>query len=199
MTVAVIDSGGANVGSVLQALARLGAEASLTQSVEVIQRASHVILPGVGTAQAAMAVLSEQGLVRVIQALTQPVLGICLGLQLLYRSSEEGGQSTPCLGVIDGQVKRLGVPDDLRLPHMGWNQMTWVQDDPIASAVNTDDWFYFVHSYGIDADHPSVIARCEHGVAFGAMVRHNNFLACQFHPEKSAKAGQQLIQAFLST
>jgi len=199
MSVTVIDSGGANLGSVLQALGRLGVEATLTQEAEVIKKAHHVILPGVGTAQAAMATLSEKKLVSVIQQLTQPVLGICLGLQLLYESSEEGEGITPCLGVIEGQIKRLEENPHIRLPHMGWNQLQWIQDDPIQSGLSNEDWFYFVHSLGIDGQHPSVMATSEHGGSFGAIIRHNNFLACQFHPEKSAGAGQRLIERFLAS
>ena len=199
MSVAVIDSGGANLGSVLQAVRRLGIEATLTQQAEVIHKASHVILPGVGTAKAAMATLSEKKLVAVIQGLTQPVLGICLGLQLLYERSEEGDGSTPCLGVIKGQVKRLEEGPHIRLPHMGWNQIQWTRDDPVRAGLDDEDWFYFVHSFGVNGRHPSVVATSDHGGLFGAVVRHRNFLACQFHPEKSAGAGQRLLEGFLQS
>lgn len=196
---AIIDSGGANLGSVWQALRRLGVEATLTQDATLIRKSDHVILPGVGTAQAAMATLSEKKLVSVIQQLTQPVLGICLGLQLLYERSEEGEGITPCLGLIQGSIKRLEVDPHIRLPHMGWNQLQWTKDDPVRSGLGGDDWFYFVHSFGVDGQHPSVVATSQHGRAFGAVVRHQNFIACQFHPEKSAGAGQRLIEGFLQS
>lgn len=199
MSVAVIDSGGANLGSVLQALKRLGAKAALTQQPDVIRSADHVILPGVGTAHAAMSTLTEVGLVEVIRGLSQPVLGICLGLQLLFERSEEGQGATPCLGVIPGEVKKLPESLDLRLPHMGWNQLRWVQQDPIAQSLDEDDWFYFVHSFAVADDHPSTVATAQHGIPFAAVVRHHNFVACQFHPEKSAEAGQRLIAGFLSS
>ncbi|MDR9452941.1 MAG: imidazole glycerol phosphate synthase subunit HisH [Wenzhouxiangella sp.] len=207
MTVAVIDSGGANVGSVLQAFNRAGAEATLTQDRRLIQAASHVVLPGVGTAQAAMATLKSAQLVSVIQALTQPVLGVCLGLQLLFDRSEEGPQPTDtaidapteCLGVIPGTVKALEPTPGHRLPHMGWNQLKWRSQPAMARDLTDADWFYFVHSYAVQADHPATVAACHHGQAFAAVVQHNNFVACQFHPEKSARAGAQLIEGFLAT
>lgn len=199
MSVAVIDSGGANLGSVLQALKRLGVEPSLTQSADVIRSADHVILPGVGTAHAAMDALTRAGLVDVIRELTQPVLGICLGLQLLFDRSEEGQGHTACLGVIPGDVVKLPESSTLRLPHMGWNQLQWIQQEPIAPSQNDNDWFYFVHSYAVAGEHPSAVAISQHGMSFAAVVRHNNFVACQFHPEKSAAAGEGLLAGFLSS
>ncbi len=202
MAVAVIDSGGANIGSVLQALGRLGVEAQLTQQETEIRQAKYVILPGVGTAHAAMAHLQNAQLVKAIQSLTQPVLGICLGLQLLFESSAENdlegpGHPTECLGIIPGRIKRLSDSDGLRLPHMGWNQLHWKVSDPIAKHLSPDDWFYFVHSYALNADHPSTLATSHHGESFAAIVREKNFVACQFHPEKSADAGARLLKGFL--
>lgn len=204
MGVAVIDSGGANIGSVLQALGRLGVEASLTQKRTDIEQAGHVILPGVGTAHAAMASLKKAQLVSVIQSLTQPVLGVCLGLQLLFESSAENdlegpGHPTECLGIIPGHIQRLSDSEHVRLPHMGWNQLHWTTRDPMAKDSNPDDWFYFVHSYALNADHPSTIATSHHGETFAAVVREKNFVACQFHPEKSADAGARLLKGFLSS
>lgn len=199
MKLAVIDSGGANVGSVLQALKRLGVSAELTQSARTVEGADRVILPGVGTAHAAMATLEAQGLIPTIQALTQPVLGICLGLQLLFDVSTEGDQETPCLGVLPGRVDRLPSTPDHRLPHMGWNQLKWQQTDPIGQYVNDEDWYYFVHSYAVDATNTANIASASHGASFAAVVRHQNFVACQFHPEKSADSGLRLLKGFLET
>ena len=196
MTVAVINSGGANLGSVVHALRRLGAECTLTRDVDEIRSAERVVLPGVGSAGAAMAALRECGLVEVISELTQPVLGICLGLQLLFERSEEG--DTACLGLLPGTVRHLKVNPELRLPHMGWNQLEWQrQDDPLAAGLHGDEWFYFVHSYGAPTDH--AVATGRHGQTFAAIVRHNNFAACQFHPEKSAAAGARLLKNFLGT
>jgi glutamine amidotransferase len=197
MQVAVIDSGGANVGSVLQALKRSSIEGQLTQSKAIIESADRVILPGVGTAHAAMATLREHKLIDTIRGLTQPVLGICLGLQLLFESSSEGEQHTECLGVIPGLVDRLPSSPTRRLPHMGWNQLKWTADDPLARYLNDQDWFYFVHSYAVAFDQPATIATADHGISFAAVVRHKNFWATQFHPEKSAGAGQRLLQGFL--
>ncbi|MDT8450755.1 MAG: imidazole glycerol phosphate synthase subunit HisH [Wenzhouxiangellaceae bacterium] len=193
MTIAVINSGGANLGSVVHALNRLGAESVLTADADVIRSASRVILPGVGAAGRAMNALRGHGLVDVIRGLTQPVLGICLGLQLLFESSEEG--ETECLGILPGRVVKLPATPGLRLPHMGWNRLTWQTDDPLGRGMRGDEWFYFVHSYAAPAD--AAVATSEHGECFAAVVRHANFAACQFHPEKSAAAGARLLRNFL--
>lgn len=195
MTIAVIDSGGANLGSVLQALNRLGADARLTRDADSIRAASHVILPGVGAAAWAMRALGQAGLVDVIRGLNQPVLGVCLGLQLLFEHSAEG--DTPCLGILPGRVEALPDVPGLRLPHMGWNRLAWRTDDPLAAGLSDDDWFYFVHRYAAPAD--SAIATSEHGSRFAAVVRRGNFAACQFHPEKSARAGHLLLRNFLNS
>jgi imidazole glycerol-phosphate synthase subunit HisH len=195
MTIAVINSGGANLGSVVHALHRLEAECLLTRDADEIRAAERVILPGVGSAGAAMAALYEAGLVDVIRSLTQPVLGICLGLQLLYESSAEG--EVACLGLIPGRVEKLQVDESLRLPHMGWNQLEWTApEDPLARGLNDQDWYYFVHSYAAPVEH--AVATSRHGQPFAAVVRRNNFAACQFHPEKSATAGARLLKNFLA-
>lgn len=193
MTIAVINSGGANLGSVVQALNRLGAESVLTRDAVEIRKATRVILPGVGAAAWSMNALREHGLVDVIRGLTQPVLGVCLGLQLMFESSDEG--DTPCLGLIPGRVTRLPAVPGLRLPHMGWNQLKWTADDRLAAGLTGDEWFYFVHSYAAPAE--AAVATSDHGREFAAVVRHENFAACQFHPEKSATAGARLLQNFL--
>ncbi|NKI33871.1 imidazole glycerol phosphate synthase subunit HisH [Wenzhouxiangella sp. XN79A] len=197
MTLAVIDSGGANLGSVVQALHRIGAEATLTSDAATIRRASKVILPGVGAAAWAMNALREAGLVDVIRSLEQPVLGICLGLQLLFEGSDEGNADG--LGLIPGRVRRLVGGPGLRLPHMGWNQLAWQRDDPLAAGIDPDAWYYFVHSYCAPADSPACVARGHHGDDFAAVVRHRNFAACQFHPEKSAGPGHRLLMNFLES
>ncbi len=195
MKVAGIDSGGANIASVLHALHRLGAEARLTRDADEIRAAERVILPGVGSAGAAMAQLKDANLVDLIRSLTQPVLGICLGLQLLFEHSTEG--HVDCLGIIPGRVDKLATGDALRLPHMGWNQLEWTKpDDPLARNLSAKDWFYFVHSFAAPTEH--AVATSQHGQRFAAIVRRGNFAACQFHPEKSAAAGARLLDNFLA-
>jgi glutamine amidotransferase len=152
-----------------------------------------VILPGVGAAAWSMNALAEHGLVDVIRGLTQPVLGICLGLQLLFESSDEG--ETPCLGILPGRVRRLETGPGLRLPHMGWNRLDWRVADPLAAGLDGGEWFYFVHSFAAPAD--DAVATSGHGREFAAVVRRDNFAACQFHPEKSASAGSRLLKNFL--
>lgn len=195
MTIAVIDSGGANLGSVVQALNRLGVESLLTRCSRDIQHASHVILPGVGAATAAMQALRQNALIETLKSLTQPVLGICLGLQLLFESSDEG--DVECLGLLPGRVRSLPEETGLRLPHMGWNQLHWNQDDPLNRGLDGTEWFYFVHRFAAPAE--QAVATSQHGQSFAAIVRKNNFAACQFHPEKSARAGSRLLQNFLTS
>ncbi|TVQ29171.1 MAG: imidazole glycerol phosphate synthase subunit HisH [Wenzhouxiangella sp.] len=196
MTVAVINSGGANLGSVVHALRRSGVEATLTADAGVIRSADRVILPGVGSAGAAMRALDQAGLVEVITRLEQPVLGICLGLQLLFEHSAEG--DVACLGILPGAVERLAVPPELRLPHMGWNQLDWTDpDDPLSSGMDGSEWFYFVHSFAAPVD--QAVAVSDHGQGFAAIVRRRNFAACQFHPEKSGSAGARLLANFLES
>ena len=195
MSIAVINSGGANLGSVTHALRRLGVDSRLTRDAAEIRSASRVILPGVGAAGSAMRALREAGLVEVIRSLSQPVLGICLGLQLFYEYSTEG--ETECLGVIPGRVERMVGGEGLRLPHMGWNQLCWEGDDALARGLEGDEWFYFVHTYAAPVDH--AVATATHGREFAAVVRHGNFSACQFHPEKSAGPGARILRNFLET
>ena len=196
MTVAVINSGGANLGSVVHALRRLEVEAVLTADARQIASAERVILPGVGSAASAMRALDEAGLIDVIRGLEQPVLGICLGLQLLFEHSAEG--EVACLGLLPGKVQRLEVPSELRLPHMGWNQLDWTDpDDPLANGLDGSEWFYFVHSFAAPLD--NAVAVSTHGQRFAAIVRRGNFAACQFHPEKSGPAGARLLANFLKS
>jgi len=192
-SLAIIDSGGANIGSVRHALQRLGAEAVFTAERRVIEAAERVILPGVGAARAAMQRLATHGLVDCIRGLSQPVLGICLGMQLLYESSEEG--DTPCLGVIPGRLRRLQAAPGLRVPHMGWNRTHALRADPLTEGLDAG-WFYFVHSYCAPLG-PATLSTCTHGEEFSAIVRHGNFYGAQFHPERSAAAGAHLLDNFL--
>lgn len=193
MTIAVVDSGGANIASVLQALRRLGAEPTFTHDAETIRNADHVILPGVGAAGNAMDVLRGHNLVEIIQNLQQPVLGICLGMQLLFESSEE--DDAAMLGIIPARLSRLQERDGLRVPHMGWNRIEPNGSDPLLAGIG-EHWFYFVHSYAAPLG-DWTLAAARHGEAFSAVVRRNNFCGAQFHPERSAAAGATLLRNFL--
>lgn len=194
MTLAIIDSGGANISSVKHALRRLGADPVFTADADIIRSAERVILPGVGAAGAAMSRLNELGLVQCIRELQQPVLGICLGMQLLFEKSEE--DDVACLGIIPGTLKKLMPSAGIRVPHMGWNTTTTVNDDPLLAGLREHPWFYFVHSY-IAPIGPGTLASCEHGEAFSAIVRQGNFSGAQFHPERSARSGARLLANFL--
>jgi glutamine amidotransferase len=193
MTIAVVNSGGANISSVLHALRRFGADPIFTDDASVISHADRVILPGVGAAGRAMEVLDNSGLVGVIRNLRQPVLGVCLGMQLLFQSSEE--DNARLLGLIGSRLRRLPDREGLRIPHMGWNAIRTLGADPLVEGLD-GRWFYFVHSYAAPVG-PWTLASSEHGQAFSAVVRHDNFFGAQFHPERSAAAGAELLRRFL--
>jgi len=194
VTLAIIDSGGANIGSVMHALKRLGAEPVFTADAGVIRTAERVLLPGVGAAGAAMSRLRELGLVECIRDLTQPVLGICLGMQLLFEKSKE--DDTQCLGIIPGTLQKLKPSEGIRVPHMGWNTTTAISADPLLAGLPEEPWFYFVHSYFAPIG-ASTLATCLHGESFAAIVRQGNFFGAQFHPERSARNGARLLANFL--
>jgi len=194
VTLAIIDSGGANISSVKHALRRLGAEPVFTSDIATIRSAERVILPGVGAAGAAMSRLRELNLVECIRALQQPVLGICLGMQLLFDHSDE--DDAECLGIIPGRLEKLQPSDGVRVPHMGWNTTTLVREDPLLNGLTADSWFYFVHSYRAPVG-DSTLATCMHGESFAAIVRNGNFYGAQFHPERSARHGARLLANFL--
>jgi glutamine amidotransferase len=196
MRVVLIDSGGANIGSVRYALQRLGVEAQLSGDAAQIRAAERVILPGVGAAAPAMARLRELGLVETIRALRQPLLGICLGMQLLFEGSEEG--DVDCLGLLPGRVRKLAPAPGIRIPHMGWNRLQDIRPHPLLQDVADGAHAYFVHSYAapVTAD---CIASCRHGEAFAAVVARGHVGGAQFHPERSAVAGARLLENFLRT
>jgi glutamine amidotransferase len=192
---ALVDSGGANLASVRFALERLGVAAQLTADPAVIRAAERVILPGVGSAQEGMRKLRARQLVDVIRSLTQPVIGFCLGEQLLFESSEEG--DTTSLGLIPGRVARLPESPGITVPHMGWNTLEVRRDSPLLHGIAADARFYFVHSYaGPVNDH--TLATATHGTPFAAVVQRGNFYGVQFHPERSGPAGAQLLKNFLT-
>jgi glutamine amidotransferase len=195
MSIAVVNSGGANIASVLHALRRLGADPKFTDDAMEIRAADRVILPGVGAAGAAMEVLNRHGLTPVIQQLTQPVLGICLGMQLLFESSEE--DDARLLGLIPGRLRRLEKCQGLRVPHMGWNAITNQAPDNLTEPLD-GKWFYFVHSFAAPVSEWT-LSTSTHGIEFSAIVRRGNFYGAQFHPERSAQAGARLLGGFLET
>jgi len=194
VTLAIIDSGGANINSVMHALRRLGTEPLFTADADTIRAAERVILPGVGAAGAAMARLRELGLIECIQELSQPVLGICLGMQLLFDQSAE--DDIDCLGILPGRLKKLQPSQGLRVPHMGWNTTTVVRQDPLLDGLAEQPWYYFVHSYFAPVT-DSTLATCTHGETFAAIVRSDNFYGAQFHPERSSSYGARLLANFL--
>jgi glutamine amidotransferase len=195
MTVAVVNSGGANISSVLHALKRLGTEPIFTADAREIQSADRVILPGVGAAGRAMDTLRSRRLTDVLRELTQPVLGICLGMQLLFDSSAE--DNVKLLGLIPSKLERLPDEKSLRVPHMGWNTISNTHPDPLTSKLD-GEWFYFVHSYAAPVG-DWTLSTSRHGQEFSAIIRSGNFYGAQFHPERSAKAGAELLRGFLGT
>jgi glutamine amidotransferase len=192
--VVIIDSGGANLASLEFALDRLGATSVVTSDPEVVRRAARVILPGVGSAGNAMARLQRGGLADAIRGVRQPLLGICLGMQLLCARSEEG--DTECLGVLPDTVRRLTPAAGLPVPHMGWNQLEAPRTDPLLAGLDPLDYFYFVHSYAAPVT-AWTLAACDYGAPLCAVVRRNNYWGVQFHPERSSRAGARLLKNFL--
>lgn len=191
----IIDSGGANLASLRYALDRLGARSRVSADPALIEAAPRVLLPGVGAAADAMARLHARGLDRLIPTLRVPVLGICLGMQLLFEHSDEG--DTPCLGVVPGSVGRLRPSPGLPVPHMGWNTLTILQADPLLEGIGSADWLYFVHGYAAAAG-PATLASVQYGQPLSAAVRVGNFSGVQFHPERSSAAGARLLRNFLA-
>ncbi len=196
--IVIINTGCANLSSVRFAIERLGYEVTVSKDPQVLQAADKLFLPGVGTAAEAMANLVERDLVEQVKKLTQPVLGICLGMQMLAEGSEEGSaeqETIKTLGLVDGFVEKMDVAP-LRSPHMGWNQVTPQLDNPLFKDIPAGSYFYFVHSYALPVN-DNTIASCEYGTPFTAAVNKDNFYGVQFHPERSGKAGAQLIKNFL--
>jgi glutamine amidotransferase len=198
--VVVIDSGGANLASLMHALRRLGTTAEVSTDVARIRSASHVLLPGVGAAPDAMARLQAAKIDVLLPTLTQPVLGICLGMQMLFDASEEavaGATQTPCLALVPGRVVRMAASPERPVPHMGWNQMELLRDDPLFAGIADGEYMYFVHSFAAPVSADTLVA-CDYGGRFTAAVRRGNFRGVQFHPERSAAAGARLLANFLA-
>lgn len=194
--VVLVDAGGTNIGSVRYALERLGVDAQTSHDAERIRRASHVVLPGVGAAGPGMQRLRSRGLVEVLRQLRQPVLGVCLGMQLLFEHSEEG--DTECLGIIPGQVRRIAHGPGRRVPHMGWNRLDVVRADPLLAGLAERAYAYFVHGYAAPGD-AHTVASTDYGSPLAAIVRQRNFCGMQFHPERSAAVGATLLKNFLAS
>lgn len=193
--IAVIDISGNNLTSLGNALTSLDYNYVLTHDVNEIQKASHVILPGVGAASYGMRALRDYGLDKVLDNLTQPILGICLGMQLLLEYSEEG--DVECLGLVPGTAKLLPRKEQCPVPHMGWNQLKWRQNSPLQQQLDAKEYVYFVHSYALTTNQYTV-ASCEYSDEFSAIINKDNIFGMQFHPEKSAETGLILLNNFLS-
>lgn len=199
MSIAVVKYNGGNIRSVLNALGRLGAEAVLTDDPDELRKADKVVFPGQGEASSTMGFLRQAGLDRVVVGLRQPVLGICVGMQLLCASSEEGG-GVECLGVFDVPVRRFPVPnpnpDNLKVPQMGWNSLRDVRG-PLFSPDMEGAYVYCIHSFYAPPC-PYTVARSVHTVEYSNALRRDNFFATQFHPEKSGDVGERILRNFLS-
>lgn len=201
----IVDTGCANLSSVKFAVERLGYQITITDNIELIKQADKVIFPGVGSAEHAMKNIIEKDLVTTLQTLTQPVLGFCLGMQLMTESStemkksstgESNSSTVECLNLIPTKVEPLQAQGN-RLPHMGWNTLTKVENHPVLTGISEGDYFYFVHSFAAPISEYT-IASCEYGSRFSAAIAKDNFIGCQFHPERSAKLGSKIIENFLA-
>jgi glutamine amidotransferase len=193
--VVIVASGGANIASLQFALERLNVPSLVSGDPDAIGAASHVILPGVGAAANAMERLRRDGLHDVIPKLRQPVLGICLGMQLLFESSAEG--DTRCLGIIPGRATRFTEAQGRPVPHIGWNTLQLGRDSPLLAGMRGDDYAYFVHSYALPVT-SATVASTQYGSSFSACVEWGNFFGAQFHPERSAALGARMLQNFLA-
>ncbi len=193
--VAIVDTGGANLASIRHAVTRLGRSSELVDDPDQLSEARHVILLGVGAEGEAMRRLVARGMVDVLRRCDRPVLGICLGMQLLYERTEE--DSTLCLGVVQGQVDRLRPATDRPVPHMGWARVEGVRPSRLLEGITDGEYFYFVHSFAA----PETETTCgvsDHGGAFASVLERDNFFGTQFHPERSSAQGARLLDNFLS-
>ena len=194
MEAVIVDSGGANLASLRYALERLGERTQVSADARTIASAARVVLPGVGDAAHAMQRLNAAGLTSMLRALTQPVLGVCLGMQLLFELSEEG--LTECLGLLPYAVRRLQSAPRCPVPHMGWNELQRLRPDPLLEGVADGDYVYFAHSYAAPVTQHT-LASAQYGAAVSAVVRRENFWGTQFHPERSAGTGARVLENFL--
>jgi len=190
--IAIIDYKSGNVGSLKNALDRLGVSYQVTSDPAAIKSADGVIFPGQGRAGQAMKELRSLGIDKLIPKLRQPFLGICLGMQLLAEFSEEN--ETKCLDIISGTCRKF--PASLKTPHLGWNKVDFDKESPLTKRIESGEYFYFLNSYYFDADKSAVVGSTGYGFNFPSAVQKDNFFAVQFHPEKSGKAGKQLLKNF---
>lgn len=190
--IAIIDYGASNLQSVCSALKKLKQKFKVVKTPQELAGAKKVILPGVGAAGNAMQKLLETGFVDAIPRLSQPFLGICLGLQLLSEFSEE--DNTPCLSIIPGRVKKFSK--DLKVPQIGWNKVKFLKKSLLFENIPGKSYFYFVHSFYFDAPSEVIIGQTQYGVPFASVIQDQNFYAVQFHPEKSGEPGLQLLRNF---
>jgi len=191
----IIDSGGANLGSVHHALQRLGVDAPVTLDKATIRAADRLILPGVGAAAPIMQRLRESGVADLLRELRQPLLGICVGMQVLFERSAEG--DTACLGLLEGAIEKIAERPGVRVPHMGWNRLHRERESPLLDGIDKTDYAYFVHSYAAAVD-DACIASVEHGANYAALVQRRHIVGAQFHPERSAQPGARLLRNFLA-
>ena len=194
METVIVNSGCANIASVKFAFERLGANVNVSSDLQEISKADRVILPGVGTFDFAMSGLIKNQLINAIKSLNQPVLGICLGMQLYFEGSAEG--VTQGLGLAKGMADKFMSEPNLPVPHMGWNQLENLSDDPLLKGLDEGSYVYFVHSYFIPLGE-TTLAETTYGTTFSASVRKENFWGCQFHPERSSDVGATILNNFL--
>lgn len=194
MQTVIVNSGCANIASVKFAFERLGANVNVSSDLQEISKADRIILPGVGTFDFAMSGLIKNQLINAIKSLNQPVLGICLGMQLYFEGSAEG--VTQGLGLAKGMANKFLSEPNLPVPHMGWNQLENLSDDPLLKGLDEGSYVYFVHSYFIPLGE-TTLAETTYGTTFSASVRKENFWGCQFHPERSSDVGATILNNFL--
>lgn len=195
MSLVIVDTGCANLSSVAFAFERLNVTAVISDDPEIITGAERVILPGVGAAPFALRKIKEKNLTPVLKSLTQPVMGICLGMQILFESVSEGGETMRGLGMVPGHVTRLDTQGQ-PAPHMGWNTLKIMADNALLKGISSTDYAYFVHSFAAPVS-DITLASSQYGTAFSAVIGHKNVYGCQFHPERSSRTGAKILTNFL--
>ena len=193
--VAIVDSIGSNLASLIFALNRIGSSFEITDEIDVLSKASHIILPGVGAAKNAMTKLKQRKLIDEISKLTKPTLGICLGMQIFMDASDE--DDAKCLGIISNTCRPFMNNKDYPVPHMGWNKVRFNRDSVLTKNLKDDDYYYFVHSYYVPIC-SETIGVSSYPIEFSAVVQKDNFFGTQFHPEKSGLSGSKILQNFVS-
>ena len=193
--VAIVDSIGSNLASLIFALNRIGSSFEITDQIDELNKASHIILPGVGAAKNAMTKLKQRKLIDEISKLTKPTLGICLGMQIFMDASDE--DDAKCLGIISNTCRPFRNNKDYPVPHMGWNKVRFNRDSVLTKNLKDDDYYYFVHSYYVPIC-SETIGVSSYPIEFSAVVQKDNFFGTQFHPEKSGLSGSKILQNFVS-